>query len=570
MNNSSKRVSAGVLALAMVAGTVPANVDWADLFGTSAIVAQAVDHTKNDISNLCDEADNWLNGVFHNNIPAGSDAYGLKQSIDSARNSITQDMTSDQIESVYTGLDSHFYLVKQEYSVTYLNENGESRAVTDYTVLTGNENPTKYQNTEEFIELSAGTYVVNSKISYAYPIRISGDVKLIICDNASLSIGSESKRFGYGISTAPGSSPHYIYNNSLSIYSQSAGQTQGKMSIYSQTPCISSFNGSVVNYNQYGGDVFLDSSGAGGFWCENGNALINGGKLTAIGDANTAGVYANNVSISGGQVTANGRIFGCYAIQSINISGGQVSAYGGLYGIEANYGNIILSLENDTDYIQANSYYNNASGHVYIAADKTLYAGTTELQPGTITDTSVLNGRRITTAPILYEFDAASNEDLPGKGQFEFPDTKTKSIKKIEVLMDIESFAENGWGQVIYQNGNDDYQISSTRLNTLGIHKYTVDKGQLNDITFAGVRLVGKGKLLAYTITYADNTTATAGSWNYPVYTSPEAKKLTYTGSAQALVTAGTATGGTMQYAVTDNTVTSSSVAGWTASVPTC
>ena len=43
MKNSWKRVTAGVLALAMVAGTIPANVEWADIFGGSAIVAQATD-----------------------------------------------------------------------------------------------------------------------------------------------------------------------------------------------------------------------------------------------------------------------------------------------------------------------------------------------------------------------------------------------------------------------------------------------------------------------------------------------------------------------------------------------
>ena len=41
MKNSWKRVTAGVLALAMVAGTIPANVEWGDFFGKGAIVAQA-------------------------------------------------------------------------------------------------------------------------------------------------------------------------------------------------------------------------------------------------------------------------------------------------------------------------------------------------------------------------------------------------------------------------------------------------------------------------------------------------------------------------------------------------
>ena len=63
----------------------------------------------------------------------------------------------------------------------------------------------------------------------------------------------------------------------------------------------------------------------------------------------------------------------------------------------------------------------------------------------------------------------------------------------------------------------------------------------------------------AYTYTYSQKDTAV-------VKTAPTAKALTYTGSAQELITAGTASGGTMQYAL--GTVTEATQS-YTASIPT-
>jgi hypothetical protein len=70
---------------------------------------------------------------------------------------------------------------------------------------------------------------------------------------------------------------------------------------------------------------------------------------------------------------------------------------------------------------------------------------------------------------------------------------------------------------------------------------------------------------------YADNTgsaTVTIGKTDAAVVTAPTAKDLTYTGAAQELVTAGAASGGTMQYALGAD-ATAAPAEGWSAAVPT-
>ena len=152
----------------------------------------------------------------------------------------------------------------------------------------------------------------------------------------------------------------------------------------------------------------------------------------------------------------------------------------------------------------------------------------------------------------IYKFNATSTTDQQNKLQYEFTGALGKDITKIEVLMDIESFAQGGWGQVVYHTDGGDDHKKYAGFDTIGIHKYTAE-GQVDDITFAAVQLIGKGTLLAYTITFDDNTTVSAGSWSYPTYTAPAAVTgLSYTGSAQELMTADTVTGGTMYYGLAE------------------
>ena len=148
--------------------------------------------------------------------------------------------------------------------------------------------------------------------------------------------------------------------------------------------------------------------------------------------------------------------------------------------------------------------------------------------------------------------------DLSGEWQYAFPDLdgKYNNITKIEVLMDIESVADGGWGIVAMSDADasDDrpmtYFTNSDNKYNIGIKKFTVEKDNFDKtVTWAGVQLIGKGTLLAYTITFDDNSTVSAGSWSYPTYTAPTAVTgLSYTGTAQELVTADTVTGGTIKY----------------------
>ena len=148
-----------------------------------------------------------------------------------------------------------------------------------------------------------------------------------------------------------------------------------------------------------------------------------------------------------------------------------------------------------------------------------------------------------------WEYKFNLTEDLLGK------------IEKLEVLMDIESFSENGWGQVKYAKGEDGNYAG---FDAIGIKKYAAGEGTVDGANNAIVQLVGKGRLLAYTITYSDNTTQTAGVWDIPEVTPPVAKSdLVYSGSEQELVSAAVITSGsgTIEYSLDEST--------WNTDIPT-
>lgn len=80
----------------------------------------------------------------------------------------------------------------QNPAVSYIDENGETKIVTDYTVLTGSETPT-----DDYIELAPGTYVVNSTLTYQHPVKFTNDkgAMLILANGANLTIDPEQGDF---------------------------------------------------------------------------------------------------------------------------------------------------------------------------------------------------------------------------------------------------------------------------------------------------------------------------------------------------------------------------------------
>ena len=211
-----------------------------------------------------------------------------------------------------------------EGSIPYIDENGQRQLCTDYNVLTGTETTLGTSGQETW-------YVVDGTLNYSQTITISGNVHLILKDNAVMNVGTEETPVnGNGI---------YSEGHSISIYAQSMGESQGQLHLNVNAD---------DEVHQYCGIIALYSS-----------ITINGGKVSASGYSGILGVYAP-ININGGQVTVDGSGWGIYGDgNDININGGQVTANGGRYGIQAYGGNITLGWKNVTDFIYANSYDNN-------------------------------------------------------------------------------------------------------------------------------------------------------------------------------------------------------------------
>ena len=211
--------------------------------------------------------------------------------------------------------------------VGYIDENGESQTADGVTAITSGTT-----------SLNAGWYAVTSTVTNDNRITCTGDVYLILCDNAKLTGSS-------GI-TVDG-------DNSLTIYGQSAGT--GELAIDIQIAedddahhraAIGSdsnkrsgaitFNGGVINVTSNA----LYSAVIGGGDSGDGTVTVNGGTVTATAFGSGAAIgggYGNsgNVTINGGSVTATvsgsgAAIGGGYIGRgSVTINGGTVTAAGG-------------------------------------------------------------------------------------------------------------------------------------------------------------------------------------------------------------------------------------------------
>jgi uncharacterized repeat protein (TIGR02543 family) len=160
------------------------------------------------------------------------------------------------------GTEKEFKIVAKP--VEYIDEKGETKTVTDYTVLT---------NDISVDELSGGWYVVQGEVKYTSRIKFSGDAHLILADGAKMEIETEGE-VEEGILT----------NGNLTIYGQSMQSGTLKVS-------------SKGNYGIYSSV----------------NITINGGSVTASGSKYGIGSEQGNITISGGKVTATGDDYGIFS-----------------------------------------------------------------------------------------------------------------------------------------------------------------------------------------------------------------------------------------------------------------
>ena len=208
---------------------------------------------------------------------------------------------------------------------------------------------------------NAGWYVVNSDVTIASRITVTGDVRLILANGCTLTASK-------GI-TVTGS-------NSLTIYAQSTGDSMGRLSATSgdsQAGIGGGYNGAGGTITINGGAVTATGGewGAGiggGCYGAGGTITVNGGAVTATGGAQGAGIgggksgVGGTITVNGGAVTANGGkngagIGGGYkgASGAISITGGTVAANGNVGGTSNDGGAGIGGGENGDNSATGNS-----------------------------------------------------------------------------------------------------------------------------------------------------------------------------------------------------------------------
>ena len=208
--------------------------------------------------------------------------------------------------------------------VTYLDADGNPQQCTNYTVLTGNETMLS----------TAGWYVVDHNISYTGTLQYDSDINLILCDGATMNIGTSSSRINgeclYDNST-------FNSRNTLTIYGQS--QNTGTLSTYTKGFGSMAIYAGTLVIN--GGHIIADASGAGGvaIFTTNsqrdqgydvyGDITINGGivEATSTGTSGSADAIraAKNFRYYGGIVTASSAT--TYAINLSNLNTGYYKYY---------------------------------------------------------------------------------------------------------------------------------------------------------------------------------------------------------------------------------------------------
>jgi len=208
---------------------------------------------------------------------------------------------------------------------SYVDENGNTHTVTATVVEASTA------------AMSDGWYVVNGGITRTGTITVSGDVKLILADGASLTLYGDFNNAGINVSGS----------NRLTIYGQEQGT--GLLAV----TCGGNGAGIGGGYNETCGTVVIcggtvtatgNSGGAaigGGENRGGGSIAIRGGTVTATGTSGGAAIgggsggAAGGIAISGGIITAKARNGGAAIGGGEGGDGGGVAISGGTVYAEA-------------------------------------------------------------------------------------------------------------------------------------------------------------------------------------------------------------------------------------------
>ena len=179
--------------------------------------------------------------------------------------------------------------------VSYIDENGENKVVSEYTEVTSS-----------ITNWSSGWYVVNGEVTISQSIKFTGNVHLLLCDGAKLTVTVPGGRNS-------GAMVSSNQNDSLTIYGQENG------------------TGELNLTNQNGRGIYYQASGD--------QTTINGGNITISSTA--TGIQCKKIIINAGNVTGNGNCMITLSATNVEINGGKITAVGSRQAIAGSVKNVI-------------------------------------------------------------------------------------------------------------------------------------------------------------------------------------------------------------------------------------
>ena len=239
--------------------------------------------------------------------------------------------------------------------VSYIDENGETQTITDYTEMEDLKN-TYY---------SGGWFVVKKNTQINHPLSIRGEARIILADGAVLRLGKKDAPMN------PGADVFEVRGN-LTIYGQK--EQTGKLRIYvdhkKDFGYVIQLHSRDMTVN--GGSIVINhkSNYPDNVYGIIGRSFtINRGELsvnTEDSADNSLGVairVSRDITINGGNVSVSAKAFnsaGFYASNNTFINGGTVSVASSGNGT-INYGiisaGITLGYTNESDRITVDNYY---------------------------------------------------------------------------------------------------------------------------------------------------------------------------------------------------------------------
>ena len=355
-------------------------------------------------------------------------------------------LTGDAVTTIATGStgDKEFW-AKWNTETYYVDENGTRHDNVTASVLTGSETT-----------LAAGTYLVNSDITYDHTLKLgNGTVNIILADGKKMSIGTDASPIqDYGIT--------YVGDESnLHIYGQTTDTDDaGSMEIYS---LHSSGIYCINSYTQHSGNVKCVAQATG---IHVRYFTLDGGKLTVSGNSGD-GILANYlVTIKGGVLNATNTSIesqqaAIFCQDDITINGGQVTATGtnGSQGIKSQYKDITLGYTNADDFILASSYSVASGKNVKIKDGQTMTDGTNSYNDQTPSATLEAL-KNVTLRPVTY----AVTFDI-NYGEGTNPETQIVLLgqKATEPTVDARTgYIFGGW-----KNGDANYDFNTAVTSNL-------------------------------------------------------------------------------------------------------